>query len=68
MLHVKSFANMSNPKPISARAFENLVDERARADYNLWLRRGQFVPLSFLREQARKKLGYEYRISTTKNK
>lgn len=49
-------------KDITQREFENLVDDKAKSEYNLLLRRGQFVPISFLREQARKKLSYQYRI------
>lgn len=47
---------------VSNQEFEKMVDERARLEYNRYLRLGQFVPISFLRSQARKKLAYQYRI------
>ena len=49
-------------KPVTKREFDKLVDEAARTEHNQWMRRGSFVPLSFLRSQARKRLGYEYSI------
>jgi hypothetical protein len=49
-------------KEVTNQEFDKIVDDAARSDHNKYLRLGQFIPLSFLREQARKKLSYQYRI------
>jgi hypothetical protein len=62
-LNVKSSVNM---KEVTNQEFERIVDESARSEHNKYLRLGQFIPQSFLREQARKKLSYQYRIIKSK--
>jgi len=53
-------------KEVTQKEFDEMVEDRARSEYNRALRLGRFVPIQFLREQARKKLLYEVKLLPSK--
>lgn len=53
---------------VTQKEFDKRVENEARLEYNSLLRRGQFVPLSFIRNRVRNKLLYQLTISKEKSR